>query len=84
MRVPPGTSAPSTPAPESPNGASPARRSLRTWAGRGTGVSCNTCGTPIGEKDIEYEVEVQPGSRHTLHFHFNCYQDWVAGRWARG
>ena len=80
MRVQPGPFAPSTFAPESRNGPSPARRSLRTWAGQGTGVSCNTCGTPIGEKDIEYEVEAQPGSLQTLHFHFNCYQDWVAER----
>ena len=75
MEVQPGTLAL-----ESPNGASPAKRPLRTWAGHGTGVPCNACGAAIGEKDIEYEVELLPESVRTLHFHFNCYQDWLAQR----
>jgi hypothetical protein len=63
---------------ESQSAAAPAPRPPRTWAGHGTGVPCNSCGIPIGEKDIEYEVETQPGNPRTLHFHFNCYQDWMA------
>lgn len=55
-------------------------RPLRTWAGHGSGAPCNGCGTAINEKDIEYEVELSPGSDATLHFHFNCYQDWMAQR----
>ena len=58
--------------------APPVRRPLRTWAGHGTGIACNACGAAINEKDIEYEVELSSGSDGTLHFHFNCYQDWMA------
>jgi len=66
---------------ESPRAASPAPRPLRTWAGHGTGVACHSCGHPIGEKDIEYEVETQQsGALRTLHFHFNCYQEWMAAQ----
>ena len=65
---------------ESPNGASPVPRPPRTWAGRGTGVACDACGSAIGEKDIEYEVETQPAGVRALHFHFNCYQEWLAGQ----
>lgn len=75
MEVQPGTLAL-----DSQNGASPAPRPLRTWAGHGTGVPCNACGTAISEKDIEYEVEVPSGGDRTLHFHFNCYQDWMAAQ----
>ena len=73
MEVQPGTLAL-----ESHNGALPLTKPLRTWAGHGTGVPCNSCGHPIGEQDIEYEVELQPASLQTLHFHFNCYQEWMA------
>ena len=75
MEVRPGTFAL-----ESHEGASPAKRPLRTWAGHGTGVPCNSCGMAIDEKDIEYEVEMTVGSVRTLHFHFNCYQDWMAAQ----
>lgn len=79
MEVQPGTFAL-----ESTDGASPIRRPLRTWAGHGTGTLCNTCGVAIDEKDIEYEVETQPGNARTLHFHFNCYQDWLAAEREHG
>ena len=73
MEVQPGTFAL-----ESQDNASPAQKPPRTWAGHGTGTLCNACGIAIEEKDIEYEVEMQRGSLRTLHFHFNCYQDWLA------
>ena len=60
--------------------ASPLPRPPRTWAGRGSGVACSSCDQPIGEQDIEYEVELQPAGLQTLHFHFNCYQAWVVQR----
>jgi hypothetical protein len=73
MEVPPGTLAF-----ETHSGASPVQRPPRTWAGRGTGAPCSSCGLEISEREIEYEVEMrQPGSVGTLHFHFNCYQVWV-------
>jgi hypothetical protein len=53
------------------------QRPPRTWAGQGTGAPCSACGLEIGEKEIEYEVEMQPASVGTLHFHFNCYQEWL-------
>ena len=62
---------------ESPDTALPVQRPPRTWAGHGTGTPCNACGLAIAEKDIEYEVEMQHGSVRTLHFHFNCYQEWL-------
>jgi len=57
----------------------PYQEPLRTWAGRGTGVLCSLCGTPIKPQDIEYEVElVSPGAGGSrgLQFHFNCYRVW--------
>jgi hypothetical protein len=65
---------------DSDTGVQPRQRPLRTWAGHGTGVPCNECGAAIDAKDIEYEVEMQRGALRTLHFHFNCYQQWMAAR----
>jgi hypothetical protein len=59
----------------------PYQEPVRTWAGRGTGVPCNLCGTPIKAQDIEYEVELlspASGDLRGLHFHFNCYRAWEA------
>jgi hypothetical protein len=58
----------------------PYRRGLRTWAGHGTGATCNGCGGSIKPSEIEYEVEVppEPGSDvQTLHFHLVCYGNWT-------
>ncbi len=73
MEVQPGTLAL-----ESQDTVSPVQKPPRMWAGHGTGVPCDACGIPIDEKDIEYEVETQRDSARTLHFHFNCYQEWLA------
>lgn len=62
----------------------PYQEPLRTWAGRGTGVRCDLCGSAINAQDIEYEVELAHGSAglapetgaRGLHFHFNCYRLW--------
>jgi len=54
------------------------REPLRTWAGRGTGVTCNGCGEPIQAHEIEYEVEMPAGSdAPTLNFHLMCYRNWT-------
>jgi hypothetical protein len=59
------------------------REPLRTWAGRGTGVTCNGCGEPIQAHEIEYEVEMPAGSETpTLNFHLMCYRNWT-GRGSR-
>ncbi|MGH8136818.1 MAG: hypothetical protein ACREVV_01305 [Steroidobacteraceae bacterium] len=62
---------------------SPYQEPLRTWAGHGSGATCNGCGDSIREHEIEYEIELpQGGSVPTLHFHFVCYRTWT-GRGAR-
>ena len=59
------------------------REPLRTWAGHGTGVTCNGCGEPIQAKEIEYEVEMPAGSdAASLNFHLVCYRNWT-GRGSR-
>jgi hypothetical protein len=56
----------------------PQREPLRTWAGHGTGVVCNGCGEPIQAHEIEYEVEMPPGSdAPVLNFHLACYRSWT-------
>jgi hypothetical protein len=61
----------------------PRREQLRTWAGHGTGVTCNGCGEPIKTHEIEYEVELPPGSDVPgLNFHLACYRTWT-GRGSR-
>ena len=57
------------------------REPLRTWAGHGTGVICNGCGEPIQAHEIEYEVEMPPGSDvPALNFHLACYRTWTGRR----
>jgi hypothetical protein len=52
---------------------------LRTWAGSGTGATCNFCGSPIQAHEIEYEIELSPPlTGRTLRFHFRCHQAWEA------
>ncbi len=54
------------------------RQQLRTWAGNGTGATCNGCGSSIQEQEIEYEIELPPGTdAPTLHFHLDCYKTWT-------
>jgi hypothetical protein len=70
------------PSPLMPTGQSsplmPTRKPLRTWAGHGTGATCNGCGGSIEPHQIEYEIEMPQGSdAASLHFHFACYRDWT-------
>lgn len=58
---------------------------LKTWAGHGTGSTCNGCGVSIHSSEIEYEVELagKAGSARTarsLHFHLACYRTWMSRR----
>jgi hypothetical protein len=56
----------------------PIPKPLRTWAGAGTGTTCNRCGGSIEPHQIEYEIEMPQGSdAPSLHFHFACYRDWT-------
>jgi hypothetical protein len=61
----------------------PHREPLRTWAGHGTGLTCDGCGESIKTSEIEYEVELPPGGdTQALHFHIVCYRNWT-GRGTR-
>jgi hypothetical protein len=52
---------------------------LRTWAGHGSGATCDGCGGLIGPDQIEYEIELPQGSETpSLYFHFGCYRNWTA------
>lgn len=62
---------------------SPYQQPLRTWAGHGSGATCNGCGDPIRAHEIEYEIELPLSSSvPTLHFHLGCYRSWT-GRGVR-
>jgi hypothetical protein len=59
----------------------PYPKPLRTWAGHGTGATCNGCGGAIQAHEIEYEIEQPAGSAvPSLHFHFPCYRSWADRR----
>jgi hypothetical protein len=59
----------------------PFPKPLRTWAGHGTGATCNGCGGAIQAHEIEYEIEQPAGSDvRSLHFHFVCYKSWTDRR----
>jgi hypothetical protein len=56
----------------------PQWRSVRTWAGQGSGASCNLCKRPIGAHEIEYEVELMvQNAPQVLRFHVICHQQWA-------
>jgi hypothetical protein len=57
------------------------REPLRTWAGHGTGATCNECACVIQEHEIEFEIELPRGNNApSLHFHFVCYRNWMGRR----
>jgi methionyl-tRNA synthetase len=57
----------------------PVPKPLRTWAGHGSGATCDGCGRLIEPHQIEYEIEMPQGSEAlSLYFHFDCYRDWTA------
>jgi hypothetical protein len=53
----------------------PHQRMIQTWAGQGSGASCDLCGHPIGTHEIEYEVKAQSPVQ-VLRFHLTCYRQW--------
>lgn len=54
----------------------PDRRPDHVWGGPGTGAQCTICGAPVGDDDVELEIEFirdaspRP-SRH--HVHVGCF-----------
>jgi hypothetical protein len=54
-----------------------------TFAGFGTGQTCDGCDTPILPAEMEYEVEAR--DRRTFRFHVRCVLLWQTyGRRGRG
>jgi hypothetical protein len=43
---------------------------LKTWAGNGTGLSCDACDEPIPSSAFEHEWDFENGS--TLRLHAGC------------
>ena len=57
------------------SGRLPRISSARTWAGDGSGATCELCESPIQTGEIEYEVEYQNGTAtQLLRFHELCYR----------
>jgi len=56
------------------------QKPLRTWASRGTGVTCDLCEARIRPHEIEYQVELaSDGVTRMLTMHFACHQRWASG-----
>ena len=58
------------------SGRLPSRAPQYMWAGAGDGQVCSLCDRPIGERQIEYELEFdsQPALIHR--FHRICHEAW--------
>jgi len=52
----------------------PRQERARTWAGHGSGASCDLCKHPIAAHEIEYEVEL---AEQVLCFHLTCHRNWL-------
>ena len=59
----------------------PRSKAARTWGGRGSGIACNLCDSPILTTDAEMELEFEgaPPNR-VLHLHLRCHSAWEAER----
>ena len=55
-------------------GTLPADRPVKTWAGYGTGKTCNACDLSTTKADIEYEADLADG--RTFVFHQPCLTLW--------
>jgi hypothetical protein len=53
---------------------------VKTWAGYGTGLSCDGCELSIGSTEAEHEVELESG--RTLRFHVARASLWQVLRTA--
>jgi hypothetical protein len=60
----------------------------RTWGGRGTGHECAICRTPVGQDEVELELEfvVTNGHQTTVsHWvHLQCFAAWELERHSLG
>ncbi len=54
----------------------PATGAIATYAGLGTGLTCDGCDGEVGHKDLEYQILLADGA--VLHFHARCALVWEA------
>jgi hypothetical protein len=58
----------------------PARRLVRSWAGKGSGATCMVCVRPITSEDVELELEfaASPPSAapRCCRVHAKCFAAW--------
>jgi len=52
----------------------PCEESGKVWAGRGNGTHCAACGETIESTEIEFEVQIGPGT--VLRLHRLCHYLW--------
>lgn len=53
----------------------------KTFGGNGNGADCDCCGLPIGELEIEYELDfaaTEDCPSHSYLAHRECYEIWEA------
>ena len=69
----------------------PVNQGQRVFAGHGDGTQCTGCGHPIGQRDIQYDVDHREpgragagadeadvgGAARSLAMHLQCYRLWV-------
>jgi hypothetical protein len=58
----------------------PRTKAARTWGGRGRGLLCSLCDTPILETEPEMELEYEAPESHSIHFHLQCLSAWEVER----
>jgi hypothetical protein len=59
----------------------PSARAARSWGGRGSGLACSLCDTPILETEPEMELEFDGAvSARALRFHLQCQSAWEIAR----
>jgi hypothetical protein len=48
------------------------------WAGQGTGQACSLCDRPVGQTEMEYELNLaaDDGSPGVIRFHLRCHALW--------
>ena len=56
------------------SGELPCEESGKVWAGRGSGTHCAACGEAIEPTQIEFEVQIGPGT--VLRLHRLCHHSW--------
>jgi hypothetical protein len=59
----------------------PRARALRTWGGRGSGLSCDLCDAPITGDEPEFELQLDAiPSGETVRLHRLCHTLWNEAR----